>query len=38
MKANGLRTAASKKVPTGITGFDEITSGGLPRGRGERMR
>src|SRR5580692_6783215 len=34
MKANGLRTAAaSKKAPTGIAGFDEITGGGLPRGR-----
>jgi circadian clock protein KaiC len=26
-------TTASKKAPTGITGFDEITGGGLPRGR-----
>lgn len=26
-------TAASGKSPTGITGFDEITGGGLPRGR-----
>ncbi len=25
--------AASRKSPTGITGFDEITGGGLPRGR-----
>ncbi|MBW8832916.1 MAG: hypothetical protein JF606_26705 [Burkholderiales bacterium] len=24
---------ASGKVPTGISGFDEITGGGLPRGR-----
>ena len=27
------QTSASKKVPTGIAGFDEITRGGLPRGR-----
>ena len=26
-------TSASTKVPTGIAGFDEITVGGLPRGR-----
>src|SRR5688500_7469167 len=26
-------TASSTKVPTGITGLDEITDGGLPRGR-----
>lgn len=25
--------SARKKVPTGIAGFDEITGGGLPRGR-----
>jgi circadian clock protein KaiC len=24
---------ATAKVPTGVTGFDEITGGGLPRGR-----
>ncbi|MGK2952324.1 MAG: ATPase domain-containing protein [Thiobacillus sp.] len=24
---------ASAKAPTGVTGFDEITGGGLPRGR-----
>jgi circadian clock protein KaiC len=28
-----VRTLARDKVPTGIAGFDEITSGGLPRGR-----
>jgi len=34
MKADRRRTAtASRKVPTGISGFDEITGGGLPRGR-----
>jgi circadian clock protein KaiC len=34
MKAARLRsTAASRKAPTGIAGFDEITRGGLPRGR-----
>jgi circadian clock protein KaiC len=34
MKADRLRgAAASRKVPTGIAGFDEITRGGLPRGR-----
>jgi circadian clock protein KaiC len=34
MMATRARTAAaSKKVPTGVTGFDEITGGGLPRGR-----
>jgi circadian clock protein KaiC len=27
------RVTTAKKVPTGITGFDEITAGGLPRGR-----
>lgn len=26
------------KVPTGITGFDEITCGGLPRGRTTLVR
>ena len=25
--------AGPQKAPTGITGFDEITNGGLPRGR-----
>jgi circadian clock protein KaiC len=25
--------AASRKAPSGIAGFDEITGGGLPRGR-----
>jgi len=30
MKANG---PASGKTPTGITGFDEMTGGGMPRGR-----
>ena len=34
MKADRRRTAAApRKVPTGISGFDEITGGGLPRGR-----
>ena len=34
MEADRRRTAiASRKVPTGISGFDEITGGGLPRGR-----
>ena len=34
MKTARLRsTAASRKAPTGIAGFDEITRGGLPRGR-----
>ena len=33
MKANRLRATASKKAPTGVAGFDEITGGGLPRGR-----
>jgi len=34
MKADRLRgAAASRKAPTGIAGFDEITRGGLPRGR-----
>src|SRR5450432_3709177 len=27
------RVEVAKKVPTGITGFDEMTCGGLPRGR-----
>ena len=26
-------TAQLEKAPTGITGFDEVSSGGLPRGR-----
>ena len=30
-KARPLK--ALPKVPTGITGFDEITMGGLPKGR-----
>ena len=35
MKANqsSSRAKPSKKAPTGITGFDEITNGGLPCGR-----
>lgn len=31
--AKALTKAALTKAPTGITGFDEITVGGLPRGR-----
>jgi circadian clock protein KaiC len=30
---NSSSTAALRKAPSGITGFDEITGGGLPRGR-----
>jgi circadian clock protein KaiC len=30
---NSSSTAAQRKAPSGITGFDEITGGGLPRGR-----
>ncbi len=37
MKNNGSKSSAKKKLlpkcPTGIQGLDEITSGGLPRGR-----
>src|ERR1051325_689323 len=35
MKTNsaGLASRSLKKTPTGITGFDEITAGGLPKGR-----
>jgi circadian clock protein KaiC len=34
MKLDHLSSpAALRKAPTGITGFDEITGGGLPRGR-----
>jgi circadian clock protein KaiC len=37
MRANGSRSASKvallPKSPTGIQGFDEITGGGLPRGR-----
>src|SRR5450631_4381244 len=37
MKNNGSKSSASKtllpKCPTGIQGLDEITGGGLPRGR-----
>jgi circadian clock protein KaiC len=32
-KAPSRRQRASTKAPTGISGFDEITCGGLPRGR-----
>ena len=31
--ARSLKAHATTKAPTGIVGFDEITSGGLPRGR-----
>jgi RecA/RadA recombinase len=34
MKLRGSRLViVPTKVPTGITGFDDITGGGLPRGR-----
>ena len=34
MKSNRLpRDKAARKAPTGIIGFDEISRGGLPRGR-----
>ena len=33
MSANNPSVKESSKAPTGITGFDEITGGGLPRGR-----
>jgi circadian clock protein KaiC len=33
VKGNGRELAALAKAPTGISGFDEITGGGLPRGR-----
>jgi circadian clock protein KaiC len=33
MKSRSAPPAALRKVPTGITGFDEITAGGLPGGR-----
>jgi circadian clock protein KaiC len=29
----GVQVAGVQKAPTGITGFDEITGGGVPRGR-----
>src|SRR5262245_30889880 len=32
-KGNGRELPALAKAPTGINGFDEITGGGLPRGR-----
>ena len=32
-RKNRKRLEVLEKVPTGITGFDEITQGGLPRGR-----
>src|SRR4026207_1709165 len=32
-KARFARVKAPTKAPTGIAGFDEITGGGLPRGR-----
>jgi circadian clock protein KaiC len=31
--ANGARLTALAKAPTGISGLDEVTGGGLPRGR-----
>lgn len=31
--AGGAAGTVSAKAPTGIAGFDEITGGGLPRGR-----
>src|SRR5688572_3149405 len=31
--AHAATMKAPNKAPTGITGFDEITGGGLPRGR-----
>ena len=31
--AGTFKTASLPKVPTGIHGFDEITAGGLPKGR-----
>lgn len=40
-KAKGLKSVpmtSLRKVPTGITGFDEITSGGLPLGRTTLVR
>jgi circadian clock protein KaiC len=33
MKTNKIPAANNLKAPTGIEGFDEITHGGLPRGR-----
>jgi circadian clock protein KaiC len=36
MKTSGNRKAGSRtlpKCPTGIAGLDEVTGGGLPRGR-----
>src|SRR6476620_5411451 len=29
----GVQVTGVQKVPTGITGFDQITGGGVPRGR-----
>jgi circadian clock protein KaiC len=33
MKSDRSAATVSRKAPTGITGFDEISCGGLPRGR-----
>src|SRR5580692_5992582 len=33
MKLDHFSSPALRKAPSGITGFDEITAGGLPRGR-----
>ncbi|KQT91564.1 KaiC 1 [Marmoricola sp. Leaf446] len=33
MTTSGSGVTGLRKAPTGITGFDEITNGGLPRGR-----
>jgi circadian clock protein KaiC len=33
MKIRSLKAVVTDKIPTGIRGFDEISEGGLPRGR-----
>ena len=32
MKANRKQVQPQRKSPTGVTGFDEVTGGGLPTG------
>jgi hypothetical protein len=38
MTCQDSAASAQNKAPTGIAGFDEITGGGLPRGRATLQR
>ena len=33
IKTSSARKDGLKKIPTGITGFDEVLDGGVPKGR-----